>query len=231
MGTGSPYGTVFQWNENTPTTCILQGWESKIGGNTVNGKGYSVFATGGSTLSVTGTPNHVANVSVGPFGNSGYNLPTLQSSGIYSFESGWHLVASPYSAGYSFTLSDYPGFDDAAMYVPGGAFSGTYPSIAVGTTNLAPFQGIMVHVAGGSQTFTWLKAKRNLTASIQFNQQNGDEELGIELSGNGFLDNTYISFDNTASNQFDIGKDSRKQRSDLGQPTIYTGANTLRVNL
>lgn len=221
----SPYGNVFQWNETTPTSCILQGWEVKVGGNTQNARGYSVYLNGGSTLNVTGMANLDFSYVTPLLTNSSYNLPTLQSSPNYSFESGWHLVSNPFPSGYAFTLP--PGFDDAAMFVPTGPYSGTYTSIALGTTNLAPFQAFIIHVpaGGGTSTLTFQRANRTTHPSIVFYQQNGTEILNVQLTGNGFMDKTRIEFHANATTGFDIAMDSRKQRSNLGQPTLYTGYN------
>jgi hypothetical protein len=53
----TPYGNVFEWHENVPTTCISQGWEVKNGTNpAVPGKGYSVYLTGNNQISVFGAP-------------------------------------------------------------------------------------------------------------------------------------------------------------------------------
>ncbi|MCS6916992.1 MAG: PKD domain-containing protein, partial [Chitinophagales bacterium] len=220
----SPYGNVFQWEEDKPTTCILQGWKV-LNGSTPNeaGRGYSVYQTGGSTLEVTGAPNLANSYTKTNLTNSSYYLPTLQSTTSYGFNSGWHLLGNPYPSGYTYTAQ--PGFGTvASVYVPVGPFSGTYQPLNPGD-QLAPFQGFMLHNpnVGSTPAYTFSSANRVANGNQTFYQQNYPEALEIEVSGNGFRDKTELRFNNAATLQYDMDFDLRKQRSNLGQPTVFTG--------
>jgi hypothetical protein len=227
----SPYGNVFRWDESNPTTCILQGWNVMNGSTPASaGRGYNTYLNGGSTLNVTGAPN--LNTTYTQSGtNGGYLLPTLQSSGQYSFDGGWNLYSNPFPSGYTYTPQ--AGFDaNGYVYVPTGAYSGTYQLLTPGTV-IAPFQGIMLHVStpGTTPVYTFSKANRVLSGSTVFYQNNNEESLRLEVSGNGFADVSYLNFNANATNQFDTDFDLRKQRSNLGQPTIFTDHNSYPMGL
>ncbi|MBL7778091.1 MAG: fibronectin type III domain-containing protein, partial [Chitinophagales bacterium] len=145
----SPYGNVFRWDESNPTTCILQGWNVMNSGTAnESGRGYSTYQTGGNVIEVTGAPNLAGSYTKTGLANSNYNLPTLQSSGSYTFNSGWHLLANPYPSGYTYTAQ--AGFGAVgSVYVPSGPYSGTYQPLNNGD-QLAPFQGFMVFKTPGA---------------------------------------------------------------------------------
>jgi hypothetical protein len=222
----SPYGKVFEWHENVPTSCILQGWQVKGSASPADAaKGYSVYLNGGSTLNVTGAPNLATSYSQSGT-RGGYNLATLQSSGVYTFDAGWNLFSNPFPSGYTYTAQ--AGYNaNGFIYVPTGPFSGTYQQLTPNTV-LAPFQGIMLQKSnpGGSANYTFSKANRTLSGTTTFFQNSNAETLEIEVSGNGFMDKTQLSFISNSTDQFDTEFDLRKQRSNLGQPTIFTGDNT-----
>jgi hypothetical protein len=222
----SPYGNVFSWDETKPNSCILEGWYVENAATPATAaKGYSVYLNGGSTLNVTGAPNLAASYSQS--GTRGtYNLPTLQSSPNYTFDAGWNLFSNPFPSGYTYTPQ--AGFNaNGFIYVPSGPFSGTYQPLLPGTV-LAPFQGIMLQKSapGGSAPFTFIKGDRTLSGSTVFYQNGNAETLEVEVSGNGYMDKTQLSFNAQSTDQFDNDFDLRKQRSNLGQPTIFTGDNT-----
>lgn len=226
QGAGTPTGKVYRWDENNPSTCILQGWKVMSASDAaVQGRGYSVYANGGSTLNVTGAPNLATTYSSATLSNSNYTLATLQSSGNYTFESGWHLLSNPFPSGYTYTAQ--AGFAaNGFVYVPSGQYTGTYQPLTPGTV-LAPFQGFMIFkTAGGSANYNFTKANRSTNGNNVFQSTNNDETLEIEVSGNGFGDATTLSFNSSSTNQFDAEFDLRKQRSNLGQPTIFTGNNS-----
>ncbi len=226
QGVGTPTGKVYRWDENNPSTCILQGWKVMSGSDAaVPGRGYSVYATGGSTLNVIGAPNLAPLYTSSALSNSNYTLATLQSSGNYTFESGWHLLSNPFPSGYTYTAQ--AGFAaNGLVYVPSGMYTGTYQPLTPGTV-LAPFQGFMIFkTAGGSATYNFTTANRSTNGNNVFQSNSNAETLDIEVSGNGFGDATSLSFNSSSSNQFDAAFDLRKQRSNLGQPTIFTGNNS-----
>ncbi|MCS6934999.1 MAG: PKD domain-containing protein [Chitinophagales bacterium] len=220
----SPYGNVFRWDENNPTTCILQGWRVMNGSSpSETGRGYSTYQNGGSTIEVTGTPNLAPSYTKSNLGNSNYYLPTLQSTISYSFVSGWHLLSNPYPSGYTHTAQ--AGLNAvASVYVPSGPYSGTYQPLNPGDV-LAPFQGFMIRNPnpGTFASYTFSSANRVASGNQTFYQQSYPEALEIEVSGNGFKDKTELRFNALATHQHDIEFDLHKQRSNLGQPTLFTG--------
>ncbi len=243
---GGPYGNVFSWEENKPLTapggaCPLYGWKVETSGSMVDGKGYSVYLTGG-TVSISGNPNQNSTYTVSGLANTGYSLGTVQNPSTNTYTSGWQLLGNPYLAPYnmlgSITASPNNGnFDDMMVWVASGRFSGTYQSLISGGFNgnmLAPFQGVMVHRGNGgsasaSQSAASFEFNKNYLSTPvtlpQFTRQISQNQLSIEIAGNGFEDVTYIEFNTAASSNFDIGYDSRKMMSRFGQPTIYTLLN------
>jgi PKD repeat protein len=109
-----------------------------------------------------------------------------------------------------------------------GPYTGTYQPLLMGsgTANIAPFQAFMVHRTSGSGSFVFDETEcTNTPSSTNFYKAN-DNELKVNVSGNGFSDKTLIAFNADASNGFDPVFDANKFHSKLGQPTLYTLAGT-----
>ncbi|MBK8660146.1 MAG: hypothetical protein IPN22_15075 [Bacteroidetes bacterium] len=85
---------------------------------------------------------------------------------------------------------------------------------------------MQVTTPGSTPAYTFSKANRVLSGSTVFYQNGNAETLEVEVSGNGFMDKTQLSFNAQSTDQFDSDFDLRKQRSNLGQPTVFTGDNT-----
>ncbi len=228
QGAGSPYGRVFRWDETNPINapqCILKGWEAMpASAVSETGRGYSVYLNfaGTNPISVTGVPNINPPYTSALLGNTNYNLPTQQSSPNYTFESGWHLLANPFPSSLVYTAQ--PGFGaQAFVYLPSGPFVGTYQPLAPGDV-LAPFQGFMVFkTPGGTASYSFLKSNQSTSNSSNFSQNNNAETLHLEITGNGYKDATRVAFNHHSTELFDVEFDLRKQRSNLGQPTLFSG--------
>ncbi|MES2621391.1 MAG: PKD domain-containing protein [Bacteroidota bacterium] len=243
---GGPYGTVFSWEEDKALSapggpCPLYGWRVQTTGSAINAKGYSVYMRPG-TFSISGSVNQTSPISVSGLANTGYSLGTSQNPSTSTYTSGWHLLANPYLAPYDMlgSLQASPNntnFDDMMVWVASGRFSGTYQSLVSGAFNgnmLAPFQGVMVHRGNGgaasapqtAASFQFNKAFQTTPATLpQFTRKLSQGALRIEIAGNGYEDVTYVEFKDNVSSNFDIGYDSRKMVSAIGQPTIYTLLN------
>ncbi|MCS6934858.1 MAG: PKD domain-containing protein [Chitinophagales bacterium] len=240
---GSPYGKVFSWDETKPPlgpggACPLYGWFVQPSTATAqNGRGYSIYLNGGN-FSITGSPNQQATYTVSGLANTGYSLSTVQNPAPGSYSSGWQLLGNPYLAPYDLaaSLAAAPNnafFDDAAIWITSGPYSGTYQPYNGLPNNglLAPFQGVMVHRGDGGPvsapkapaSFVFDKSYCVEPGTLpQFTKQAGQHYLSATVSGNGFNDITYIEFNELASGGFDVGYDSRKLVSRAGQPTLST---------
>ena len=221
LASGSPYGTVFRYNEANGTTCSLAGWEVMGSGNADNARGYSAYLTGaGAPLSVTGAPNMTASYSITGLTNTGWTNTTLQGR---TQNGGWSLVGNPYLS--TVNLAAKAGLDaQAQVWQTSGPYAGTYQAVIMGggTAFVAPFQGFMVHktTVGGTATFDIGRAECVNSTSTFYKTGNSNGTLSLKVSGNGYNDVTTIAFDPQATNQFDVDKDANKLPGRLVQPMI-----------
>lgn len=221
LASGSPYGTVFRYNEANGASCSLAGWEVMGGGNADNSRGYSAYLTGaGAPLSVTGAPNMAASYSLTGLTNTGWTNTTLQGR---TQNGGWSLVGNPYLS--TVNLAAKAGLDaQAQVWQTSGPYAGTYQAVIMGggTAFVAPFQGFMVHktTVGGTATFDIGRAECVNNTSTFYKTGNDNGTLSLKVSGNGFNDITTIAFDPQATNQFDVDKDANKLPGRLVQPMI-----------
>lgn len=221
LASGSPYGTVFRYNEANGTACSLAGWEVMGSGNADNARGYSAYLTGaGAPLSVTGAPNMTASYSLSGLTNSGWTNTTLQGR---TQNGGWSLVGNPYLS--TVNLSAKTGLDaQAQVWQTSGPYTGTYQPVMMGggSAFVAPFQGFMVHktTVGGTATFDIGRTECVNSTSTFYKTGNSNGTLSLKLSGNGYNDVTTIAFDPQATNQFDVDKDANKLPGRLVQPMI-----------
>lgn len=224
LQSGSPYGSVFQYHEDQGAGCSLGGWEVKTSGAADNGRGYSMYQNGG-TFSLTGQAQLANSITVPSLTNSGWASHTTLQGRPQS--SGWNLVGNPFLA--YLDLSTHAGFDNQVqVWITNGPYTGTYQPLLMGsgTANIAPFQAFIVHRTSGSGSFVFSETEcTNTPASTNFFKAN-DNELKVNVSGNGFSDKTLIAFNADASNGFDPVFDANKFHSKLGQPTLYTLAGT-----
>jgi PKD repeat protein len=224
LQSGSPYGSVFQYHEDQGAGCSLGGWEVKTSGAADNGRGYSMYQNGG-TFSLTGQAQLANSITVPSLTNSGWASHTTLQGRPQS--SGWNLVGNPFLA--YLDLSTHAGFDNQVqVWMTNGPYTGTYQPLLMGsgTANIAPFQAFMIHRTNGSGNFVFNETEcTNTPSSTNFYKAN-DNELKVNVSGNGFSDKTLIAFNADASNGFDPVFDANKFHSKLGQPTLYTLAGT-----
>ncbi|MBP6515802.1 MAG: PKD domain-containing protein [Chitinophagales bacterium] len=221
LATGSPYGTVFRYNEANGASCSLAGWEVMGGGNADNSRGYSAYLTGaGAPLSVTGAPNMAASYSLSGLTNTGWTNTTLQGR---TQNGGWSLVGNPYLS--TVNLAAKAGLDaQAQVWQTSGPYAGTYQAVIMGggSAFVAPFQGFMVHktTVGGTATFDIGRTECVNSTSTFYKTGNSNGTLSLKISGNGYNDVTTIAFDAQATNQFDVDKDANKLPGRLVQPMI-----------
>lgn len=227
LASGSPYGTVFRYNEANGTACSLAGWEVMGSGNADNARGYSAYLTGaGAPLSVTGAPNMTASYSLTGLTNTGWTNTTLQGR---TQNGGWSLVGNPYLS--TVNLAAKAGLDaQAQVWQTSGPYAGTYQAVIMGggSAFIAPFQGFMVHktTVGGTATFDIGRAECVNNTSTFYKTGNSNGTLSLRVSGNGYNDITTITFDNQATNKFDTDRDANKLPGRLVQPMIASKVNS-----
>lgn len=242
FATGSPYGSVYEYIEANGATCGMQVWTARTSGNTVNGKGYSVYRNGTGTLTVSGTPNLGTSYSVSGLGNSNYsnNASYIQTPPLTSvtINSGWHMVANPYLATLNVTThAANSGFQaQIQVWEASGPFAGTYrPRMTNSNAAIAPFQAFMVRNAnvGSSATYNLYATDRS-TASTTFYRQANQSELKITAQNTttGLLDETFVAFNTDATAQFDDNYDANKMQGSNTRHSLYTvlGSDDYSIN-
>lgn len=238
LQSGSPYGTVFRFNEANGASCSLGGWEVVTAGTAENSRGYSVYRTGGTAYTLSGTANLNGSYTLSGNTNSSWTNTTLQGR---TQNSGWTLAGNPFLANINAislsTNNVAAGFDaQLQVWQSSGAYSGTYlPAGVIGApvSVIAPHQAFMAHktVAGGTANYT--VDKNTLTLSSATFYKMPEMMLTMEVSGNGFKDITAINFNTAATTNFDVQYDANKLESALGQPTLaslQTSGSLLAVN-
>ena len=218
---GSPYGTVFAYDETHGATCASAQWLVKIAGNAQNGVGYSVAKTGSGVLTLTGTPNLAPNIQVAGLTNSGW--ATTQTLQLRFVDPGWHLVANPYLAILNISTAS-PGFDNQVQVWD--AQTGHYIAGVVGSVSIAPFQAFMVHKTSPGGTATYILNPNNTDRSRTpqtFYQANGNElTIHAVNTSNNFMDETKVAFNTAATDQFDPQYDANKLAGELNRHTLYS---------
>ena len=230
----SPYGSVFQYNDGhmASGSCMLGNWEIRSQGNLDNGRGYSTYLTGNTTLSLSGAAN-TGNLSVGNLNNSGY--PTVNTTEGDPIESGWNLVGNPYPSAITLTASRIPqGFQNQVLiWVTEGKFEGSWQYAVIdssppGALTVAPFQAFMVRIIPGStgiHSYPFYQSERVRTTNAAFYRAQQDNMLELDLDYNGIMDATTVTFKPGATNTFDDAYDANKTDGAKGRPTLYTTMN------
>ena len=196
----SPYGNFMYWNENGPfpvSGCKQSGWYFQTSGNMIVAKGYGAKLSPGNTITYTGRIN-TGNISGGTLSNT-------TSEG-----NGWHLVSNPYPSAMAISNIDAnpnnnmpSGFDGQIQFFQAsGAYFGTYQAYNVGvqTAPIALGQGFWIHT-NSSGTYNLTNSYRTTNNPTYYNEQSPVEHhLNINVSGNGFMDQTDINFVGASTN-------------------------------
>lgn len=207
----SPYGNVFEWNENGPFTvagCDQSGWYALTGAAATNTKGFAAYINNGTTISVTGAPNTGAQAS-GAMSNT-----TAEGDG-------WHLLSNPYPSPINADGVTGSNLASPSLWITSGGYAGTYQGVAPGAS-IAVMQGFFARVASGSETLSLDNTDRVAGDADYRNGNYYDMQLTVEVAGNGFADVSYIYYNNVATTAFDIAWDREKRNSNHNQPTLYT---------
>jgi hypothetical protein len=209
---GSNYGNLFELDESLMTDdCGQSGWVVRSSGILENGRSYSAYLPAGSTAEMNGTPN-TGNISLAGLTNS------IGSNTLYK---GWNLVGNPYPSPINTQdfLSANGAFTSPTRYIPSGPYAGTFQAYANGD-NIAVGQGFYIK---GSGAATFQDNMRNTGAANWSRSENWfAHKLDVVVTGNDFMDATYIYFNDQASENFDQVYDREKRKSRSGQPTLYT---------
>lgn len=158
--------------------------------------GYGFWATGGNTAYYTGTLN------------TGVYSQTLVPAGTY----GWNLLGNPYPSSVDWDLVTKPGYMNGAVYYLDAA-SGNYVSynggMGGGTRYVPPVQGFFVS-ATGAGPFTFDNSVRTHMDGSAYYKSEMNNMVEVVATGNGYSDETFIRFDESATAGFDGQYDAYK---------------------
>jgi hypothetical protein len=185
-------------------------------------QGYAIWNTAGGTAEFMGSLNN------GAIGTA--NNVTRSATGTTR---GWNLVGNPYPSAIDWDYytgwtktnvenATYRHVDAAtwASYVGGVGING-------GTRYIAPCQGFFVSVTDGQTTGTlnMNNSVRTHTSTPFFKDEVADI-VRLEVSGNGYTDETVIRFLDIATNDFDADWDAHKLFGTVNEaPAIYCADN------
>jgi len=232
---GSPYGTIFQYDETHGAQCAIEEWEVvNPGDRPLDGQGFSALLSGTGVLSIAGRPN-VNSTYTDAGTNSNWSNTTLQGR---RYTSGWILLSNPYPAPLQFSSQTIDqnvaaGWDaQIQVWNTTGPNAGSYEP----TTFLAPFQGFMVHVTNpGSATFTFNSSDQVYNANPTFYKQADTEQLNVTATNatTTLTDVTTVGFNTAATSNFDPAYDMDKIPGALDRHTLYTtvGIRWLGTNI
>ena len=219
----SPYGGLFDYRENTVTTCNLEGWHTRFSGNITPGQGFAGRVPNGSVLDLTGG-----------FSSADVVSPALTRTATNTTTSkGFNLTANPYTAPIDWldVAAGNTGIQGTAyVYESNGPLAGTYQPVNLfsGSTQIGTSQAFFVRVgAGTSYNITYKGAMRkNGTNAFLRTAKPYEQMLTLNVKGNNFADRAKIAFGGNFSAGFDTEYDAFKIKSDAGQPSLYVTEGT-----
>ncbi len=214
---GSPFGTVFSYDEVQGAICSTAGWKVEVAGNTQHAQGYSIYKTGSGVIALTGQPNLASSYALNNLDNSNWLNVTLQGHPVAS---GWHLVANPYLAELDISAA-VSGFDVLKMvWNTNGPFAGSYQPATV----VAPFQGFMVHRSAQGAASYVINATQRVKGNSPDYQKQTNEQLVITAANNttGLLDVTTVAFNTNATVDYDNDFDGLKMAGAFNRHTLFS---------
>jgi C1A family cysteine protease len=184
--------------------------------------GYAVFYAEPFVATYSGLLN------TGPVGNS----DNLSNAGL-----GWNLVGNPYPSSIDWDASGWTKTNlSDAIYFPVNSTTWASYVGGVGTNGgsqyIAPGQGFFVHVNGyGPGTLAMNNAVRVHNTAL-FLKNSSDKLVRLNVSGNGYFDETVIRFLPEATTGFDDDYDAIKLFGDVDKAAqLYTvGSEPMSIN-
>ncbi len=217
VAVGSPFGTVFSYDETQGAVCSTAGWKVEMAGNTQNAQGYSIYKTGSGVIALTGQPNLAGSYTLNNLDNSNWLNVTLQGHPVAS---GWHLLANPYLAELDISGA-VSGFDVLKMvWNTNGPFAGSYQPATV----VAPFQGFMVHRSAPGAASYVINATQRVKGNNPNYQKQSNEQLVVTAANDatGLLDVTTVAFNVNATTDYDNDLDGLKMAGALNRHTLFS---------
>ena len=199
-------------------------WNTAFEDNFVVGRGYNVAYETDVTKSFTGELNCddlVLDETTSP-------AITYNAEGA----AGWNMVGNPYPSAICWN-SCTPTNIDASVYVYQGdagqyaSWNGSIGSLTDGI--IPPMNGFFIKASAGA-SITIPKDAR-LHTGINYYKSLPNDLLVLSVAGNGYSDNTYLQFNEKATNNFDNPYDAYKLFGIEEAPQLYTVTNTINYSI
>lgn len=146
------------------------------------------------------------------------------TAGAPGYLAGWNLVGNPYPCSLDLTLCTLTGGLNAFAYVWNGA---NYDAYSIGVTNkyfaftVSPTEGFFVRTFAGSSSLTLENAAKT-HGVFSKNAEVIRDMLKISVSGNGYSDQTFVRFNESATSGFDQDLDAYKLFGKEAAPQLYS---------
>ena len=176
--------------------------------------GYSInFLTGTRTLVFPGM------LKTCPAAYSGLGYTSV--SGHYP--SGWNLVGNPYPCGINPALCSVPTGINAFAYVWNGV---NYTTLSIGSDTypgtIAALQGFFVRTFSAINSLTLDNNTKIHSGTFMKNGTSVPDMLKLKITGNGYMDETFIRFHEQATDGFDQQFDAYKLAGIDEAPQLYS---------
>ncbi|MEI6750390.1 MAG: hypothetical protein WCM93_14630, partial [Bacteroidota bacterium] len=166
------------------------------------GIGYSIrYLTGTHTLDFPGT----LKASPVTYSDLSYTASTP------GYPGGYNLIGNPYTCALVPSLCSITGGLNAFAYVWAGA---NYNTLSIGNNDfpgtIAPMQGFFVRTSSGTNNLTLENAAKTHSGSFLKDAAVAQQMLKLSVDGNGYSDETYVRFVESATSGFDQALDAYK---------------------
>lgn len=215
LAVGSAYGQIFDYRENTLSTCELEGWHVRTTGIVNAAQGFAAILPDASTIFAQGNPT-TGNVSTTGITRSGASM-------LY----GWNLIGNPYPSAINWATvvasNTHIVGGTAHLYESTGYYDGTYQAANLITGgDIAHGQAFFVQVSSATQVDFTNAMRTTSDPAFKSGSANYDYLIDLKLEGANGADKTIIAFDENFTATDDYGFDANKRKSSDGKPTLYT---------
>ncbi len=184
------------------------------------------FVTAGTGYSL----NYLAGVKQLVFPGSLKSSPVEFSALSYTpgapgYLEGWNLIGNPYPCGIDPALCAVPTGMNAFAYLWDGA-AGNYTTLSIGSNTIpgaiASLQGFFVRTNSATNSLTLANDAKTHSGTFLKGGTIVPEMLKLKINGNGYSDEAYIRFINSATSAFDQQYDAYKMAGKDEAPQLYS---------
>ena len=166
--------------------------------------------------------------------NSGSLTRNVTSTATAPF--GWNMIGNPYPSpvDWNLVIPTLSGVNSAIYYLD--ASSGNWLTwngiVGSGSQFIPPMQGVFVSASANS-SITFENAYRKHSNQNVFYKNELNDQIVLNVTGNGFTDQTFILFDDLSTETFDENADAYKLISDYNDllPQIYSVSGDTKYSI